>query len=569
MSRIVMKKRAIYIVLFCLSSAFASAQEDYYHLPDSSFSFSESDIQKFSTKSAKRMSRLAASVQFANNKYLRAFIAEEDALLHSLCSIPLPRDNKLQGNAPAVAEIARNAESNISFTYLASFGAQDVKNCTPPEKQSTEQRADYLIQNAWYAFNRFENMCQRNKEKNPLSTCNEMDSLNMIWAKLLQFNKKSTVIKETYDRYLESKKELNYELKRSELIEQYITERQLFLENVLKDIPGASKGLHAIHSCSHYFKAQIKEYKSIFNDKAAIENKFCSIIRNQPTFADPFKSDISGALEAMRKMNTAKRPSLTLNSMMKSVPVKTQTLLNSLQLLIPFAGELNLNNIIKSGTLPEILPTPTKAEGSEVDEAMDDSAIDTLAIAPAENPGKCSPNPRYNPLRTKRMIDRFSLEFNNQFNRKTQFLPSGSNTSCNINYQLFTKANIGLGASYISTINFPRSEENQLHFPQVNFSNGGLGFRSYFDLGLKKKIFIKANYERNYRTIDSFKTLTNSRWTQSALIGFSIKYSTQKRMNIPTMDIQYDLLHNQNGQPAIVVRAGLNIRRKHAFHANY
>jgi hypothetical protein len=172
-----------------------------------------------------------------------------------------------------------------------------------------------------------------------------------------------------------------------------------------------------------------------------------------------------------------------------------------------------------------------------------------------------------NPLKTKRFIDRLNYGGTFQADKRNNFFPTSGTLAGQSSYQLHKNSNIGIGASWI--IGFDRSRGSGLsELPVIqSFNSSGFGMRSFIDFKLRSSIFIQGGYERNYRSLLRVNQLWNDKIgvTQSCLLGLKLKYRSSNKQSKPTLELLYDFMHNQTGQPAFVMRMGVEFNRKHGI----
>jgi hypothetical protein len=104
------------------------AQEDYVATSTTALEINEKQCSRFAKHSVKRIDKLTARIKKTNDAYLAKFKNAENALMQKLCFI-------------------------------------------------NEQSAEAMMQDAWYSFNRFENMCAREGNQAPKGYFAELDTL--------------------------------------------------------------------------------------------------------------------------------------------------------------------------------------------------------------------------------------------------------------------------------------------------------------------------------------------------------------------------------------------------------
>ena len=173
---------------------------------------------------------------------------------------------------------------------------------------------------------------------------------------------------------------------------------------------------------------------------------------------------------------------------------------------------------------------------------------------------------RPNPLKTKRIVDRINYGSNFQFDPRTTFLPSSSTFSASISYQISPFSNLGIGTSYVQPLPVRQSnKETKIYFP----TSPGYGIRSSIDLKMYKHIYLQVGYERNYRSYIQGLVLSTENaqlsCLQSGLVGLKIRYPVKNKLSRPTLEMLYDFLSQQTGQPAFMLRTGIEFNGKHAL----
>ena len=446
-------------------------------------------------------------------------MAKEEMLLRSLC-IDSPTENN-------------NPISNPSCTV------------------NPEARAEAMMQDAQFSFNRFESICRRDVTGGPARYTPELDTLSMALAYLDTQHDKCKC--EKNGNVQEGLVQLKMEMKRTENIQQYLRERNSFLERALKNDAALKSQLNGLTRTSTYFSQQSADYINLFSDRANIEKSIFGALQKIPAF-----SSYMGQFGAMPALNPTPpaigmKESLKLNDLLEMAPEESKNILTEISNASHDVSE-------KSSALVET----TAASGRDQKELMGellaakDSIPDKKGL-PREKKEKWQPNP----LRTKRFVDRVKMNTNMQWDKRSYFLPLSGTVGIATTYQLHQRINIGVGGSFIVALGYPILLKGETETTKFHVHSNGMGFRSLVDFQLKGMLFAQCGYERNYREILAGSDLS-TQWTQSALAGVKLKYPVRNKRSKPTMEIMYDFLHHNN-QPAFVIRAGIELRGKHSL----
>lgn len=509
---------------------------------------------KYIANSNKRSNKLYKRLQWTNNKYLRLFMKEEDAVLHKLCKVDIP-DYEI-GNALSV---------NIGIAEGKKPNKRVSKN-TNKIKPDSERQAEALMNDALYEFRRFENICERSGNEAPNKQLAELDTISATtdYINLFGSNPSGQVTnkKGQSSSFRTSRLLLLKELKRTELIQQYINERQAYLNSVLSDIPGCKALLLPIRKCNYYYNAQIKEYKRIFSTRSFLDKMVTEQAKRIPGFEtlikqyQPIDKDILNA-------NKSGIENIKLEQLLSSIKNETQS---SQQF------NTDLLNDAKERGLGSIDGAESKLGGqssslNQVSESLNTPKLSTGNLN--KSYGKDADNWKPNPLKTKRLSDRLIYGGNIQIDAKNRFFPSSLNCAGNIVFQYSRNGNIGIGGSIVYGLygSLFRSENME----RINMSTNGWAIRSSIDYRIRGSIYVLGGYEQNYRdkkilsANHSNELALNKEMLPSLIIGFKIRYPVKNKRSTPTTEIAYDFMHRHTGQSAIVFRTGIEFNSKNAF----
>ncbi len=582
----------IFLISVVCAELQAQTVEDLYYEPDTtSLNVNSEDFMDFTSRVHVREEKLTKKLRKANNNFLHSFLVKEDKILHSLCQVP----SNISANPqielpqnPISHSGVRRQTDKINDCVLPAAPHEKTKDKTPLKKESNpvsnEMQAEALMMDAWYSFNRFENQCKRaaqecNKQKFP-----ELDSIDLITKYLekriqLAPSGKSIIARDARAGKRNANNNqtninLKSELRRTELIEQYIKERQQFLSKALEKYPNSESILLPLTKCGYYFNQYVTEYKSIFSCRSSLEKILMRDVINFPGF-ERYLAQLTSP-SPVSAVNPA--PHLKFEDLLSTAPESTKEKIISLQKpltekveAITSKSKVDLNNSkeinnCKNATLND-LGIKNRLNTFGVDSLPIQSSCDTV-IAKSSTKSKTEKlnNKKWNPnpLRSKRVIDRFNYGGNLQLDNKTTFFPTSLQLAGSISYQYSKKGNIGLGYSRIQAVD-PLQRNND-----KNIGLNGQGMRSFIDFSLKRTLFIQGGYEINSRrgktgVESSLKHGATNTISKSALLGLKIKYPVKNKLSKPTLEILYDFLHSQTGQPAFIMRAGIELNRKHSY----
>jgi hypothetical protein len=499
----------VLLVIFFLSVS-AKAQEDYVSSDSTLTEVSEKQCRRFAAKTAKRMDKLTARIKKTNDLYLSKFQKAEDALLHQLCGI-------------------------------------------------NEVSAERIMADAWYSFNRFENMSQREADEKPSMYFPKLDTLTQVTA-YLNRNKSKDCNCQGLKELAASKAGLDAELKRSELIGSYIGDRKSNLQSITGKEMSLDKQLKGLYQTDFYFKQQLQDHKDLFGLQSGLENAIMGRIKSAPGFADYMAMNGDRSFTNGPMVNNAANAAgaLKLEDVLASNGGANAQLLsgimNAKNLLAK--NELDIKDELKEYARQELTSNNALNEVKpEITEGADplNKTKPTLKEKDAPKPGDFKPNP----LKTKRFVDRLNYSANFQVDKRTLLFPTSGTWSMQAGYQYHTRGQMGMGANYIVAMG---SSLAQLDLKGKNWiRHNGLGLRAFTDFKLKGYVYANIAWERNLRVEEGIQltdrsTWQNSHWSNSALIGLKIIYPGSKKGR-QTLELSYDLLaHNQ--RPALVTRVG-------------
>jgi len=509
------------ICLFASCDLFAQ-QEEYVSEKAKPVKLTEKQCRKAGKRAIKKCDKLTARVQKTTNAYLGIYEKAEDAMLHKICNFD-------ERHAESLLNTGLYAHRRMNSTLERK--ASEPMHQRLPEFDSLQLATKYLEQNS--------------KTQDTICNCNEMGDLKA------------------------AQQRLKAELKRFELVREHISDRVAYLGQLTDQYPALKASMPALQKPNYYLGAQTKEYLSLFSDRSGAEKKLFGLLNQLPGF-----KELGGAESLLAGIKPpAQQPAIDVGKLQSMEGAKDQLKAaadaNGIK-----APELLSNEKIKewkkqAKEVKSITQDPAEYVQAQVENKLPEE-VDELkenlpdSIAPpkhtkekAEKEEKWKPNP----LKTKRFMDRLTYGMNLQADPSTRFLPTTGSLAGQVSYKITTKMNIGIGASYmLAFANFNRTEEEK---QQPFITTGGYTLRSYYDYKIKGPLYLQVNYELAYRHANQSlrAAMPFGEGKQAAMAGLKLKTpSSRKRQQ--TMEVLYDFRHRYTGQPAVVVRFGMEFLPK-------
>lgn len=334
-------------------------------------------------------------------------------------------------------------------------------------------------------------------------------------------------IQSTLNAYLGVQQNFN----KIKYVQQAINERQALLNEQLKNF-GISKELRKYKEQVYYYRAQIEEYRSIFDQPKKLESTLLRIARSVPSFKNFFNK--YSQLASLFRLPSDDQDASNLQGL--------QTRAMVMQNLDERLGSgPNVNAFMSSSmqTAQNGLDRAKKKINKLGDNASD---LDM-------------PNFRPNDQKIKSFFKRLEFGSNIQSVKSNYFFPVTTDVGLSVGYKLSSKAVAGVGASY--KMGWGRD------IRRISLSYEGVGMRTFVDVKIKSSFWLSAGGEMNYRSrINDFEQLRNqSDWQKSALIGISKKFSLSKKFK-GSVQLLFDGLYRRNvpASPPVVFRTGYNFK---------
>lgn len=524
------------IALFiCAFAYFSEAQisEDYFVGRDSSLILTEKQCNKFSKRASKKCDRLAARIHKSTDSYFQKFEAIEEKALMSIC-------------------------------------------------ETDERHAESLMRGSLYSFRRMESMQERKGKEQLGTNIPEFDSLNLAAEYLIDRDNDlilndTTVLTEKctcegLSTLKKSQANLRVELKRTEITQSYVKERSHYLNGLGDEYPQIVESLQSLEKVNYYMAAQSNEYLNLFADRSRPEKLLFGALNKIPGFSE------FASLNKQMPQTSALASGITGQTMdIAMAEFKSAAQNQGLDPTEILNQSFGLKNIVsKNEEVKGSIQDARKNTESLIAEINDeyktmksDSSLQVTQKEKMKNEIDLSAKENWepNPLKTKRFVDRLTYGTSLQANPRTTFFPTAGTLSMQAAYSVSTKMTIGVGSSYIAGFKMNSTPEDR---KKLQGYTNGMGFRSYLDWNVKYNLYAVSGYEINYRGdnlsnrgLIDFRELSSQQFV-SCVAGIKLKKASTKR-NLATMEILYDFMAQRTGQPALIMRMGMEFLPKHGF----
>jgi hypothetical protein len=319
-------------------------------------------------------------------------------------------------------------------------------------------------------------------------------------------------------------------LNQTQFLQQQITARQQYLKSQLGSF-GMVKELKQFQQQAYYYRAQVDEYKKMFEQPDKMEKALLKAATKLPAFKNFFaKNSQLGRLFRLPggdAQPVAAIPGLQTRAMVMD----------------------NLDQRLGTG------PNANAALSSGIRSAQDGLNNAKKKLSQLGNAGKDIDQRNFQPneQKTKTFLQRLEFGTNLQSTKSNTFLPVTTDLGLSVGYQFSKKAVAGIGASY--KLGWGKDIKH------LSLSHEGVGLRTFADFKFKGSIWLTGGGEMNYRAhFDDFAQLKDrSDWQKSALAGLSKKYQINKKMK-GNFRLLYDFLYRRNvpQTPPVVFRMGYN-----------
>jgi hypothetical protein len=360
-----------------------------------------------------------------------------------------------------------------------------------------------------------------------------LDSLATSLSFLKSIGFSSPELKNTLSQYSSLQQKFN----ETEAVKKFLAERKRLLHEQLESL-GMLRDLKGFNKQAYYYSAQLNEYKQLWEDPTKLEKKLLEWVIKSNKFRDFFQENsILGSL-FNRSSNYGSTQAL----------VGLQTRSQVLQQISQRLGTASIN-----GQSPQQF---MQNQILQAQSQLNDLKAKLNRLGMSNGDGNTDmPDFKPNGQKTKTFLQRLEYGFNLQNQRSNSILPATSDLGGSIGYKLNDNSTAGFGGSYKLGLG--------KGLQKLQFSNQGVGIRSFIDYRLKGSFWLAGGFEYNY--LQAFKNWNAlgsiSGWQKSGLIGLSKKITvgTGKQASLQLL---YDFLANQQ-RPA---SQSIKFRIGYSFH---
>lgn len=325
---------------------------------------------------------------------------------------------------------------------------------------------------------------------------------------------------------------LKNQLQKAEEIKKFLRERKQYLKEQLQKF-GFAKELKKINKQVYYYSQTVKEIKNVLNDPKKIEKHALVILRKIPAFNE-FMAKNSFMSSVFGTPSTSSISNIPLAGLQTRAAVQ-QNILNSFAFVNNSTPQQFVSQQLQSGT----------AQINELKKK--------IAFVDFNGNSEAAPDFKANEQKGKSFLKRLEIGTNVQFGKVNKFLPTTGEFALSMGYKLNNNGIIGIGSAY--KLGLGSGPNN------IQFTNQGLGLRSFLDWKIKGGFYLSGGYEKNY--LPGLNNLNLSVkpeiWQESGLVGIVKKYSIKKDKQA-YMQILFDFLSYKNiprSQP-FLLRTGWN-----------
>jgi hypothetical protein len=442
-------------------------------------------------------------------------LSSQDSTLHSFNNISDKTIDKLSSNYAKL-----NASvSNQSQKLLQNFQSGEMKLSTQLQARDSNEARQLFAKSASF-YQDIQTRLQ-SPQSDPLrSLKNYVPGIDSMQTAIGFLSKSGLPVDKLQKLQAlgQQLKQLQGSLANASEIQQYITQREAFLQSKLSQYGGLTKQLSGMNTKVFYYQQQLSQYKDILNNQQRQQQLILAVVRQVPAFQQFWQKNSMLSRLFPQPANTG-----TLQS-----GAGLQTSAQVGKMIQQKLGTAKEDNGQNGG---QFLQQQAGQAQGEVDQLK--QKLDRLNI-PGGSSDMALPDLTPNTQRNKTFLNRLEFEFNIQNSNATTILPTISTIGLGMGYKLSDKATVGVGISYLLGLG------NGLN--QIRLSNQGVGLRSFVDIKAKKSIWLTGGLEYNY--MQQFTSIKNIRdlslWQRSVLIGVMKKFNVGKRSG--NVQLLYDLL---------------------------
>jgi hypothetical protein len=278
---------------------------------------------------------------------------------------------------------------------------------------------------------------------------------------------------------------------------------------------GLVKNLREFKKQVYYYRAQMDEYRNMFNDPSKLERKVLEIANKVPAFKDFFNKHSD--LAALFRVPSDYGSLASLQGLQSRANVQ-QLIQQRVAAGGPDAEQLVQQNIQQA--LSEL--TQLKEKLNQLGKGSSEADL---------------PDFKPNNQKTKSFFQRLEFGTNLQTVKSNGFYPATTDLGLSVGYKLNDRSVLGIGGSYKFGLG---------SIDHIVLTHEGIGLRSFIDWKIKGSFWISGGGEVNYRSqFEDLSIFQNySAWQRSALLGLSKKYTLGKKWK-GNVQLLYDFLHAQ------------------------
>lgn len=492
-----------------------SQKDDY--VSEENIELSGEDCSRFCSYGIKKCKKLQRRLSRSTSKALSRYSTLEDMVFQKICSLD---------------------EENAESLNRASVYAHN-------RLQGNLRRADHNKLNlSGVSFKNFE----------------RLDSIFSQEGKAHSSNFESSCRCEGVMELQRAQEDLKIELKKTEIVKDFIHERNIYLHKVLSRYPEVNLSLNPLEKLDYYFDQSIKEDLSIFSDQTRLEQKIFSTLNTAVSGQVPLEVPLGSS----SKLDPSE------------ISVSELPMKDFISKIHESLGQ-SINNFKEFKGLENPIPNSKEELDSDIvfprQEGPISGDLDSLIF---ENRRKLETvseerkeDWKKNPLKEKRFIDRLIYGSNLQPIRSNLLVPRGIDLSFQLGYQTLPKMSLGMGVSH--SVNWSLEKLFQESRVGNISSRNSYALRSFVNWELHNSIFFQMNYEVN-SIFGEYSDLIlpfsqNGRNQPSILSGVKLRTPSGKRSN-QSVELLYDFLHARYGRQAFVVRFGMEFLPRHSYRKN-
>ena len=292
--------------------------------------------------------------------------------------------------------------------------------------------------------------------------------------------------------------DLQGKLQQAEAVKAYIRSRKQELKEQLSQYSGFAKDLERFNKEAYYYGEQLKEYKSLFQDRKKAEAKAMTMLKKLPAYNDFLRKH--SQLAGLFNLNGSYNETRNLEGL------QTRTQVDQLLQQRIGSGQDARQAVSQQMEQARSQFTELKSKFPDLDNAAD------------------MPDFKPNPMKTKSFVQRLEFGGNIQFQKSSRYFPTTSDFAAQVAYKFHKNGSAGIGAAYKLGMGSG--------WDHIVFSHVGLGLRSFIDWKLKGTFFLNGGVEKDYLI---------KNWKTSALLGISKKYKINTKLK-GNIILLYDFL---------------------------